>query len=336
MQNLKQIKKRWWMVAIVSLVLLILDIALLKGITYYYPDVWEKEKETIGFEVKASDKQSAIQDALKATTLRSQYAILIDMEDQRTLYEKNADERIYPASLTKVLTAIVALDLKTDMQEQATATDQDLAGLWEANASVAGLKTGDTLSYEQALYALLLPSGADAANFIGNHMSGSVENFVIEMNTKAKALGMVNTQFANPTGLHQEEHFTTLNDMKKMMLLGWKNPVFQEVITTLDYTIPSLASHPEGLNLKSSLESYGGEGSLQFTGGRIIGGKSGYTLEAQCCLISIAKMEDGHIYMFISAKADGQPASDQYHLKDAKTMYETIARVHATQTKGSE
>ena len=328
MNRLRNVRKRWWIVAIVSLVLLMIDVALLKGIAYYYPDVWEKEKKAMGFEVKASDTQLAIKEALKGIELHSKNAILIDMSDQQTLFEKNGDERIYPASLTKVLTAIVALDLKQDLQEVGTVSDQDLLGLAAANASVAGFKPGDTITYEQALYALLLPSGADAANFLGNHMSGSVENFVNSMNKKAKSLGMLNTHFNNPTGLHEDNHYTTLNDMKKMMVLGWKNPVFQEIITTFDYTIPPIMSHPEGMRVKSTLVSYGG--SLQFNGGEIIGGKSGYTLEAQCCLISIAKMSDGHLYMFISTNAGGQPSTDRNHLKDAHKVYEMIHQVTTT------
>lgn len=329
MPKLNKYRKRWWCVAIVSLILLILNITLFQGILYYYPDAWEKEKEVIGFSVKASDEQSTITQALNDVIIHSEYALVVDMKDFQTLYEKNANERIYPASLTKVLTAIVALNLKNNMQSHSRVTEEDLSGLLEANASVAGLKVGDTLSFEDALYALILPSGGDAANFIANHMAGNITNFVEEMNKKAIALGMLDTHFVNPTGLHEDEHYTTLNDMKKMMSLGWKNPIFQDIITSLDHTIEGLVSHPQGLYLKSSLASYGS--SLSFNGGEIIGGKSGYTLEAQCCLISIAKMSDGHFYLMISAKAGGQPSIDRLHLQDAKNVFETISKVRKDQ-----
>ncbi|MEG0330120.1 MAG: D-alanyl-D-alanine carboxypeptidase [Longicatena sp.] len=325
MQNIKTTKhlhkKRLVFIILICLFLCI-DIALFFGIKQYFPNAFKNEvtppPSNINIQAQSQRKES-----LKSIDLNSQYALLIDLEDQSILYEKAATSKIYPASLTKVLTCIVALDFISDINETNTVTQQDLEGLYEANASVAGFEVGDTLTYEQALFALLLPSGADAANFLANHLAQSNDNFIKEMNKKAVSLGMRHTHFTNTTGLHNENHYTTLEDMKKMMDHAWKNPAFVRIITTLKYHIPPIASHPNGIDLTSTLLSYAGD--LSYSKGDIIGGKSGYTLEAGCCLISIGQNDDGHLYMFISAKASGEPSIDYNHMKDAKKIYEHVA-----------
>lgn len=279
--------------------------------------------------------QNAIKAQLKDFSINSGYAILLDLEDFTPLYEKNIDKKIYPASLTKVMSAVVALDHINDLSKTVTVEEKDLEGLLEANASVAGLQAGDTLTYEDLLYALVLPSGADAANVLANHLFGSMDNYVAEMNNKAKAYGMTSTHFVNSTGLHEDDHYTTIKDLEMMMKHAWINTAFQKILTTTQYEIPSL-----DLKMKSTLLSYGSSiviqskdnesksttKSLPFEGGEIIGGKSGYTLEAECCLISVAKMENGHYYMLITAKATGEPISDHHHINDAINMYECIAK----------
>lgn len=265
--------------------------------------------------------------SLANLSIDSEYALLYDLETSETLYEKNANEQMFPASITKVLTAFVALDAVYDVQQLASVSENDLAHLFEDGASVAGFQMGDTLSYEQAIYAMILASGADAANFLANHISGSLENFIEEMNQKAKAIGMLNTQMSNPTGIHNDQHYTTLHDLKKMMVYAWKNPVMRKVLTSLTYQIDSLASHPNGLALQNSLLTY--DSDLNFEGGVILGGKSGYTYEAECCLLSIAQLADGHQYILISGKASGIPQIDHQHVNDAKNVYASLAQAKA-------
>lgn len=323
--NMHKIKKRWWIIAILSFLVFVLDITLYIGVKKMYPDVWEKEKMATATTAGLDEQQQEIQNTLKDITIKSKYGILIDLNDGNVLYEKNSNDKIYPASLTKVLTAISALDSIHDVNEKVTITDNDLKNLIEENASVAGLEAGDEVTYEQLLYALILPSGADAANALANHLNGNTKNFVADMNNKAKAMGMEHTNFVTTTGLHDKNHYTTLQDMKKMMMHAWKNPAFRKVLTTVRYTIPNLKSNKKGLSFTSTLYSYTGD--LSFHGGEIIGGKSGYTPEAECCLVSIGKLKNGHLYMFISAKAPGQPNIEHYHINDAKLVYEKIASI---------
>ena len=303
-------KKRWYVVLVIIIALLIGDISFfIMG--KYFPNKLNEGNTTLP---QPSEQlittQNKIKEGVKNIKLNSPYALLLDLEDQSVLYEKNADKKIYPASLTKVMSAVVALDHISDLSKTVTVTEKDLEGLVEANASVAGLKEGDKVTYEDLLYALVLPSGADAANVLANNLCGDMKNFVQEMNNKAKAYGMINTHFMNATGLHDDNHYTTMHDLKQMMKHAWINTAFQKVLTTTKYEIPSIK-----LKFKSTLLLYGD--SLSFKVGEIIGGKSGYTLEAECCLVSVAKMKDGHLYMFISAKAPGEPLSNHKHIDDS-------------------
>ena len=221
-----------------------------------------------------------------------------------------------------------------NLHKKITITEQDIEGLAEANASVVGLEAGEQVTLEDLLYALILPSGADGANALANHLNGSISKFVKDMNEKANGMGMLHTHFTNTTGLHDKQHYTTLQDMKKMMDHAWKNPAFRKVMTTLRYTIPATKQHPNGLKLRSTLLFY--DKDLKFPGGEIIGGKSGFTPEAGYCLISVARMKDGHQYMVISAKAEkiektlveeGGSTTEYGNVMDAKAVYTAIADV---------
>lgn len=299
----------------------------------FFPNTLNKGDTTLPQkETSILTQQQSIKDHVKDISINSKYAILIDLEDNTPLYEKNITKKIYPASITKVMSAVVALDHISDLTTKVTVEEKDLEGLVEANASVAGLEAGDNVTYEDLLYALVLPSGADAANVIANHLFGSMDAFVAEMNVKAKAYGMTQTHFVNATGLHDDQHYTTIQDLERMMKHAWKNTAFQQILTTTKYEIPSLH-----LKLKSTLLLYGTSSdflestlqpeTLSFRGGEIIGGKSGYTLEAECCLVSVAKLDNDHLYMFISAKASGEPMEDHNHVNDAIHIYEEVAKI---------
>ena len=149
----------------------------------YYPDFMKQEEASTPVTGQGLDaNQQNIKKRLESMTLNSRYAMVIDLQDQQVLYEKNSDERLFPASLTKVLTAIVALDNMENLHKKITITEQDIEGLAEANASVAGLEAGEQVTLEDLLYALILPSGADGANALANHLNGSISKFVKDMN----------------------------------------------------------------------------------------------------------------------------------------------------------
>lgn len=321
---MQKYRKRWYVLAAVAIALLLFNTGFyIMG--KYYPNVLNKGNTKLTEpDEKQLQQDERIREAIKDMELNSSYAMLINLQNQRILYEKQAEDKLYPASLTKVMSAVVALDHISDLSQSVTVEEADLAGLAEANASVAGFQVGDRITYEELLYGLILPSGGDAANILANHLFGGMDAYVKEMNDKAASIGMNATHFVNATGLHEDEHYTTLQDLKKMMDHAWINTAFQKVMTTMNYEISSIE-----LDVKSTLLMYGD--TLTFEGGEIIGGKSGYTLEAECCLISIAKMEDGQLYMLLSAKAGGDPLGDHLHINDAKKLYEATARARLTQ-----
>ena len=320
---MKNIKKRWWVLLTCILLLFIADFSMYRQIKSYYPDFMKPIEHTAFTEPFLNESQKAIQTSLSSLSLNSKYVIVVDLEDMQTLYEKKADEKIYPASITKVLTALTALDMIQDLNQTVRITKTDLDGLAEENASVAGFKVNENVTYKDLLYALILPSGADAANALANNLSGSIPSFVSEMNKTAQAIGMTSSHFENPTGLHDKNHYTTLQDLKKMMVHAWKNPVLRNILTTLTYRVPKTSQHPEGLMLENTLLFY--SNNLKFKKGEIIGGKSGFTPEAGYCLLSIGKMENNHHYMVISAKA-GKTDTSYGNTEDALNIYSDIAK----------
>ena len=143
-------------------------------------------------------------EAIEADTSEALAACFFDLDTKEVLYAKNVHERMYPASTTKVMTALVALE-HGDLDAQATVSEAAVT-FNESGVTTAGLKTGDMLTLRQLLYALLLPSANDAANVIAEQIGGSNEGFVEMMNEKAASIGATNTHFVNPNGLHDEEH----------------------------------------------------------------------------------------------------------------------------------
>lgn len=247
--------------------------------------------------------------------LHSSKVLVVDFDTGENLYEAGIDEQLYPASLTKVMTCVAGIMNYVDLDVQIDVTYENVAGLAEENASIAGLLVGQTMTYRDALYGLMLPSGADAGNVLADHDEGGREAFIADMNHLAKYIGMRDTRFLNTSGLHDPAHYTTLRDLKRLMLFAWNFPTFQDVFKASDY----LSSY--GTTFESTRNAYG---DLTIDKGMIIGSKSGYTPEAGSCMISIAEIE-GHLYMVISAGAPGDPVEEHYHLDDARAIYNQIA-----------
>ena len=154
-------------------------------------------------------------------------AVLFDVNNREVLYSKNAHERLYPASLTKVMTALVALK-NASLDTVLTATDS--VKINESGAQLCGLKSGDTMTLDQALHILLMYSANDAAMLIAENVGGSVDHFVEMMNEEAMRLGATNTSFANPHGLSDDNHFTTAYDLYLIFNEAIKYDSFNEII----------------------------------------------------------------------------------------------------------
>ncbi len=251
-------------------------------------------------------------------SLYSPNAILISLGDGETLMMKNINQKVYPASMTKIMTALVAIENLPDLQAKTTLPASIFPDLKRQGASMAGFKAGEKVKAIDLLHGSLLPSGAEASIGLAYAVSGSEKAFAKKMNEKAKQLGMKHTNFVNSTGLPDTNHYTTVKDMSILMAAALKNPTFRKIVTTHKYSTWATDLHPKGMTLRSTLSETAP--TLQFKGGRILGGKTGYTKAAGLCLASIA-VKNGKEYLLVSAGAAGHPRNKPNHIQDALNVY---------------
>ena len=250
---------------------------------------------------------------INALEINSKNAILYNMNDDLVIYEKDADTKTYIASLTKIMTTIVAIENIDDINEVVTVPSEALDGLIEANASVAGFKLGQEVTYKDLLYGILLPSGADATRTIAYYISGNEDNFVQLMNKKASDLGLTNTHFANTSGLDTDNHYSTVRELSIILKYALQNPLFKEIYTTNSYT-----TSDNSLTFKSVYSNYLNNYNLENK--YIYGSKTGYTTLAGYCLSTIANY-DGIEYLLITTNADGK-SNYPLHIMDANMIYD--------------
>lgn len=257
----------------------------------------------------------------------SKNALLIERETGKVLYRKASDEQTYPASLTKIMTALLAVENLPDLDERIT-LDQDMyQTLYQKNASMAGFQPQDQPTVEDLLYGTMLPSGAECAVGLARRISGSEENFAVLMNEKAAELGMQNTHFTNCTGLHDEDHWTTADDMGILLRYALQNETFRTVFQSATYTSSRTTCYPSGLQMSSLL--FRKLASPGISDGKLLGGKTGYTGQAGLCLASEAEV-NGDDYILITMGANGDNYTQPFHILDAVSIYEHIPEYEQT------
>jgi len=255
--------------------------------------------------------------------LNSPNAILIRLKDHTIMMQKNSEEKIYPASLTKMMTAIVAIENLPDLKEEIKLTNSTFQGLYKADASIAGFQPGEQVRVIDLLYGVMLPSGAECCIGLAHQVAGSEQNFVKIMNQKAAGLGMDNTHFENAIGLHNENHYTTVKDLAILLSYALQNDTFREIFTSSRHSTQPTNKHPGGITFYSTMfEDFNNQSII---GGEILGGKTGYTDEAGLCLASLAKVGKQE-YVLISAGAKGDHHSEQYNITDALAVYNSIRK----------
>lgn len=179
-----------------------------------------------------------------AVEVNSPRAILIDVDTGRVLYQKNAYEATYPASTTKIMTAILTLE-NCDLDEMVTASSTAVNSVY-ANGTTASIQPGETLSVRDLLSTMLIHSSNDSAYILAEHVGGSTESFASMMNAKAKELGAKNTNFVNPNGLPSTSHKCSVYDMSLFARYAMQNfPVFREIVSTVNYTLPITEEYTE-------------------------------------------------------------------------------------------
>ena len=236
--------------------------------------------------------------------LNAASAVLVDVTDHTVVAARDADAVLYPASVAKVMTLLVAAEHITDLDDTFTMTYAILHPLFSAQATIAGFSEGEAVRLQDLLYGLILPSGADAAGALAVYVAGSEEQFAVLMNEKAAELGLKNTHFTNTSGLHDPQLYTTARDIAVMMEAAMGDPLCRQVLSTYQYTTAATPQHPEGILLTSTMFSrmYGDEPE----GARVIAGKTGFTDQAGNTMVSYAEGDDGHSYIFVSLKGNNR------------------------------
>lgn len=212
-------------------------------------------------------------------------SMLIELNTDTVLLEQNADEKIYPASLTKIMTCLLAIE-NGNLSDQITVSATALQGLDEAG-STAGLVEGETLTLEEILYCMMLSSANEACNVVAEYVSGSVDAFVERMNQKAEELGCTGTHFANPHGLHDDDHYTTARDLSIITEAALQNETFRTITSTTTYDVPA-TNKSEVRHLVTTNFLISRDTTSNYYYEYATGVKTGYTSQAGRCLISTA------------------------------------------------
>lgn len=261
------------------------------------------------------------EDGIPCQSLKSPYAILIRLKDNKILMDKKSEERIYPASLTKIMTAMVAIENLKGKDEKIKLSSSMFDMLYKRDASMAGFKPEEQVRAMDLLYGILLPSGAECCIGIADKISGGEKEFVRLMNKKAALLGMKNTHFENSTGLQDNNHYTTVKDLSILLKYALKNSTFRKIFTSKSYSTEATNVHPQGITFNSTL--FEGLKDRDIDGEGILGGKTGYTEEAGLCLASLAR-EGNNEYILVTAGAKGNHKSKQFNISDAAEVFNSI------------
>ena len=233
---------------------------------------------------------------------QAEAAGLFGLDNKEILYAKNVHQRLYPASLTKVMTALVALE---NGQLNQTLTATNAVNITESGAQLCGLKSGDTMTLDQALRVMLLYSANDAAMLIAENVGGSVENFVAMMNAKARSLGATNTNFTNPHGLTNADHYTTVYDLYLIFNAAIKYETFNEIIHMAGYQTTYYDKNGKEKHFDKPTTNRFLNGHAQAPANvTVIGGKPGTTSAAGHCLVLLSSDENGSPYISVVLRAD--------------------------------
>ena len=224
------------------------------------------------------------------SSIQSEAAILIESSTGKVIYSKNGEERKFPASTTKILTAIIAIE-SCSLDEMATVSEYAVTSI-PSGYTNANIQVGETLSVKDLLYALMLASANEAAVILGEHISGSYEEFVNLMNEKAKSIGCTNSHFMNGNGMHDDNHYTTAHDLALIAQYAMKNETFRQIVATTSYTLPATKLYPYNdrtfKNTNSLIIVNNNDVENNYYYPYAIGIKTGFTTPAGNCLVAAA------------------------------------------------
>ncbi|MGN8632182.1 D-alanyl-D-alanine carboxypeptidase family protein [Blautia sp. HCP3S3_G3] len=252
--------------------------------------------------------------------VNSSHVVLMSANGGKVIGEINGEEQIYPASLTKIMTVIVAIEELDDLEEKIMLDADIFPELYAGDATQAGFQAGEAVRAIDLLYGAILPSGAECCIGLADAIAGSEDAFVELMNKKAQKIGMENTHFCDTTGLHDPNHYSTAYDMAVLLKYAIRNDTFREIIETPRHSTGVTNIHPDGITYYSTMFKNLNDPTV--TEGKILGGKTGYTNEAGLCLASFAEI-GGREYILVTAGAPGN-TGEPLHVQDAVTIYNRL------------
>ncbi len=245
----------------------------------------------------------------------AKYGMLISLDTDEIIYEKNIDKKLYPASITKIMTAVIILESeKYNPEAKITMTREILDMVLGTGSAVSNLREGEKFTQKDLMYLVLMSSFGDCTYLAAQYFGGSVDNFVKLMNDKAKELGLNGTHYQNPVGLHDENNYTTVWDIYKLTKYALKNETFKEICETSRYTMP--ATNYSGERTLTST-NYLQNSNTNYYYSPAKGVKTGYTDEAGRCLVSTASY-GGYNYMCILMNC---PPNDTKHFSNSIDLY---------------
>ena len=248
-----------------------------------------------GYTFEGADSAAAV----NAETVLSTYALLVDLDNNTVVAQRNANDRMIPASMTKILTVLVAAEHVTDLYDTFTITREITDYSYSNDCSAVGFGDGETVTVRDLLYGTVLPSGADAAAGLAFYVSGSLEGFVDLMNEKLDELGLSDTaHFTNCVGLYDENHYCTPYDMAVILKAAVENELCREVLSAHTYTTSPTEQHPEGITISNwflrRIED-------KETNGEVVCAKTGYVAQSGSCAASYEVTDSGKHYICVTA-----------------------------------
>ena len=244
---------------------------------------------------------NAIPDWPKGPKIKANTGVLIEMETAEVLYDKGMNEARYPASITKVLTALVAIENST-ADEEVVFTASALEGMY-LGANI-GMQEGEILTMEQCLIILIMKSANEVANQIAEHIGGSKEDFAKMMNDKAAEIGCQNSNFTNPSGMPDENHYSTAYDMALIFREAWNNERFRALYDISDYTIPPTNKNPESRYILYNHLLFAAQASEEQSYKGSVGGKTGATDLGGSTLVTAVKRKKGNFIAVVMRAGD--------------------------------
>lgn len=251
----------------------------------------------------------------------SRNAVVIDKTNGEIIMGKNYSERIHPASMTKVMTAIIGLENVGSLSKRVIMSQDIIDYCVNNGLSVSGFELGDRPKIKDLLYGILLESGGESSIALARYISVSEEEFVNLMNKKAEDIGMTNTHFSNSTGMTDENNYSTVEDIGKLFNYALKNNRFKKIVESKNYQ----ARGAKSIFSKHSIENnlFMKRNALNIDKSYIKCGKTGYTEAAGLCLVSLGELGSRE-FIVVTAHADGNSTTEQFNLTDTEKIYKQL------------